>query len=128
MAKLLAHSCETAVPIAQLRPEVPARVSAIVGKLMAKRSEERYQTPAELILDLAALSPTPVATASPAPPRAIPLEKPPINAPPPTVLLVSRTELVAPPLSAGASWQGRIWIAAVVIFSLLLLGLLVYLL
>ncbi|MGH7225865.1 MAG: serine/threonine-protein kinase [Gemmataceae bacterium] len=56
MAKLLAHSCDPVVPVEQLRPEVPPRVSAIVSKLMAKRPKERYQTPAELILDLAAVS------------------------------------------------------------------------
>ncbi len=57
MAKLLAHSCDAAVPVEQMRPEVPPRVDAIVGKLMAKRPAERYQTPAELIVDLVALSP-----------------------------------------------------------------------
>ncbi|HTU93590.1 MAG TPA: serine/threonine-protein kinase [Gemmataceae bacterium] len=126
MAKLLAHSCETAVPIEQLRPQVPARVSAIVGKLMAKRPDERYQTPAELILDLAALSPVPVATAAPLPPRAIPVADTCSDPPPPTAILVSRMDTVTAPLpSAQEPWRGRIWIAAIVIFSLLLLGLLV---
>jgi serine/threonine protein kinase len=55
MAKLIAHSCESAVPIEALRAEAPLEVCAIVAKLMAKRPDERYQTPADLILDLAAL-------------------------------------------------------------------------
>jgi len=55
IAKLLAHSSETAVPIDHLRAEVPPRVCAIAAKLMAKRPDERYQTPAELVLDLADL-------------------------------------------------------------------------
>ena len=53
MAKLLAHSCETPVPLEQLRAETAPQVCAIAAKLMAKRPDERYQTPAELILDLA---------------------------------------------------------------------------
>src|SRR5262245_52236376 len=61
MAKLLAHSCEQAVPIEQLRPDAPARVVAIVHKLMAKHPDARHQTPAELVLDLAALKPPPAA-------------------------------------------------------------------
>jgi serine/threonine protein kinase len=55
MAKLIAHSCEIAVPVGQLRVEAPPPVCAIVAKLMAKHPDERYQTPAELILDLADL-------------------------------------------------------------------------
>jgi serine/threonine protein kinase len=55
MAKLIAHACEIAVPIEQLRAETPLAVCAIVARLMAKRPDERYQTPAELILDLADL-------------------------------------------------------------------------
>jgi serine/threonine protein kinase len=54
MAKLIAHSCEKAIPIEQLCPQAPPSVCTIVNKLMAKRPDERYQTPAELILDLAA--------------------------------------------------------------------------
>ena len=57
MAKLIAHSCETAAPIEHLRAGAAPQVCAIAAKLMAKRPDARYQTPAELILDLAALSP-----------------------------------------------------------------------
>ena len=108
MAKLLAHSCEAAVPLEQMRAEVPACVSAIADKLMAKRPDQRYQTPAELIVDLAALSPAPVAA-------------------PPTAILVPRLEALAPTTAAAQEIQNRrIWIA-VVIFSLLLVALIVYL-
>jgi eukaryotic-like serine/threonine-protein kinase len=54
MNKLIAHSREQAVPIEHLREEAPPQVCAIIAKLMAKRPHERYQTPSELILDLAA--------------------------------------------------------------------------
>ena len=38
-----------------MRPEVPPEVNAVVRKLLAKRPEDRYQTPAELAAVLAAL-------------------------------------------------------------------------
>jgi WD40 repeat protein/serine/threonine protein kinase len=46
---LLKHQMEQAMPVEQRRPDVPPGVAAIVRKLMAKRPEDRFQTPAELI-------------------------------------------------------------------------------
>lgn len=126
MAKLLAHSCETASPLEQLRPEVPTRVCAIVSKLMAKRPGERYQTPADLILDLAALSPTPAATASSIPPQAIPVRAVPNDAPPPMAILVSRLDQ-AKPSYARTRWRGRIGLTLLIVVILALLGLIAYL-
>jgi eukaryotic-like serine/threonine-protein kinase len=119
MAKLVAHQCEEAVPIEQLRPEVPDKVLTIVRKLMAKRPEDRYPTPAELILDLAALMPPP----------------PPVPSPPPLAIPVSSTSPLPPavrPSTGNASgkrgrWKVNRWIAAAAILSPLLIGLLVYL-
>jgi formylglycine-generating enzyme required for sulfatase activity/WD40 repeat protein/serine/threonine protein kinase len=48
MAKLLRHQNEDAQALESLRPEVSPAVSAIVRKLMAKRPENRFQTPAGL--------------------------------------------------------------------------------
>jgi len=48
MQKLLRHQNEQPPPVESLRPEVPAGVSAIVRKLLAKRPDDRFQTPAEL--------------------------------------------------------------------------------
>jgi formylglycine-generating enzyme required for sulfatase activity len=48
LAKLTKHQMDEPVPVEQLRPDVPAAVVAIVRKLMAKKSDDRYQTPAEL--------------------------------------------------------------------------------
>lgn len=53
--KLLKHQGQQPTPVRQLRPETPLVVAAIVGKLMAKRPEYRYQTPAELVADLSNL-------------------------------------------------------------------------
>lgn len=46
-AKLLRHQTEQPTPVEQLRTDTPSAVAAIVSKLMAKRAEDRYQTPAE---------------------------------------------------------------------------------
>ena len=46
------HIARTPAPPAEARPEVPAPVSAIVMKLLAKTAEERYQTAAGLLNDL----------------------------------------------------------------------------
>ncbi len=46
---LLKHQMDTPEPLERLRPEVPPAVAAIVSRLMAKRPEERYQTPLELV-------------------------------------------------------------------------------
>jgi serine/threonine protein kinase/WD40 repeat protein len=48
MEKLFRHRYVAPRPVEVRRPELPPAVVAIVGKLMAKRPEKRYQTPAEL--------------------------------------------------------------------------------
>jgi serine/threonine protein kinase len=70
--KLIRHGTETPTPLEDLRPDLPPAVVAIVRKLMAKRPEDRFQTPAELVAALepfAASNPTPWAP----PPSAIPI-------------------------------------------------------
>jgi len=54
-AKLVKHQVAEPVPVEQLRPEVPAAVAALVRQLMAKKPEDRYQTPAELVAALEGL-------------------------------------------------------------------------
>jgi hypothetical protein len=46
--KLLKHQLDEPEPVEKLNPEVPREVAAIIRRLMAKRPEDRYQTPAEL--------------------------------------------------------------------------------
>lgn len=66
LEKLMRHSTEEATPIEKLRPEVPPVVANIVRRLMAKKPEERHQTPAELAAALApfALSEPPTWTSN----------------------------------------------------------------
>jgi serine/threonine protein kinase len=52
MEKLLKHQNKQPTPVEQLRQETPLGVAAIIDKLMAKRPEDRYQTPAEAATDL----------------------------------------------------------------------------
>lgn len=46
--KLLAHHMREPDPVQLVRPDVPDEVAAIVSKMMAKRPEDRYQTPQEV--------------------------------------------------------------------------------
>src|SRR5262245_39938296 len=46
--RLLKHQLDEAVPVETLRPEVPPDVASVVRKLMAKKPEDRHQTPGEL--------------------------------------------------------------------------------
>lgn len=52
--KLIKHQTERAVPIEDLRPHVPTAVTRVVERLMAKRPEDRFQTPQALADELAA--------------------------------------------------------------------------
>jgi formylglycine-generating enzyme required for sulfatase activity/serine/threonine protein kinase len=56
LEKLMKHRMDEPPAIEKLRPEVPAGVSAILRKLLAKKPEDRYQTPAELAAALAPFS------------------------------------------------------------------------
>jgi serine/threonine-protein kinase len=53
----LAHLTQPAPQVERLRVEVPPKIAAIVRKLMEKRPEDRYQTPAELLHDLRGAEP-----------------------------------------------------------------------
>ena len=47
--KLKAHLKKRAIPVHELRPEIPPRLSAIVSKMMAKHPENRVQSATEVI-------------------------------------------------------------------------------
>lgn len=48
LAKLEAHRDQTAVPIQNLRTDVPAELARIVAKMMAKDPDQRFQSPSEV--------------------------------------------------------------------------------
>ncbi|MBX9579476.1 MAG: protein kinase, partial [Gemmataceae bacterium] len=53
LEKLLRHQTDRPLPVSQLRRGVPAGVAAVVERLMAKHPADRFQTPAEVVADLA---------------------------------------------------------------------------
>jgi serine/threonine protein kinase len=53
--KIAKHLSREPDPLRGLRPDVPQRVASIVSRLMAKRPEERHQTPGELAHELSGL-------------------------------------------------------------------------
>lgn len=77
--KLMMHQTTEPPAIEQLRPDVPAKVAVILRRMMAKKLEERFQTPLELADALAALkvsdfAPGPVAATKPVAPTTSPLQ------------------------------------------------------
>jgi serine/threonine protein kinase len=54
--KLCWHQQAEPAPVAQLRSDVPPAVAAVLRKMLAKRPEDRYQTPAEVAVALAPFS------------------------------------------------------------------------
>jgi hypothetical protein len=73
METLIKHAEEEPPPLEALRPEVPSGVAAVVRRLMAKDPAKRFQTPAELVAELAFLAAreggTPRPGGAPAPAR-----------------------------------------------------------
>jgi serine/threonine-protein kinase len=79
--KLVRHQLHEPEPVEHLRPDVSPAVAAIVRKMMAKKPEERFQTPAEVAGALQRVQATPPAggatAASQAPvPRRPPAPRP----------------------------------------------------
>jgi serine/threonine protein kinase len=53
--KLMAHRTREPTALQELRPEVPAAVAAVVGRLMAKKPEARYAKPGDVSACLAGI-------------------------------------------------------------------------
>jgi NADH:ubiquinone oxidoreductase subunit len=45
---MMAQVGEEARPLPEVRPEVPAELWAVMAKMLAKKPEDRYQTPREV--------------------------------------------------------------------------------
>ncbi len=58
--KLLWHQTRNPKPIREVRPEVPADIAAILEKMMAKKPEDRYETPEKLAEALLPFTQTPI--------------------------------------------------------------------
>jgi serine/threonine protein kinase len=64
-AKLKAHEAEAPPDVRSLRPEVPAGVATLVGRLLAKQPEHRFATPREVADALAPFTTTGAAGSRP---------------------------------------------------------------
>jgi serine/threonine protein kinase len=64
--KLLWHQTVTPASVHQRRPDVPAGLSAVIDRMMAKDRKDRYQTPAEVVQALAPWCPPVVSPPAPA--------------------------------------------------------------
>ncbi len=51
--KMLRHTLDAPPPLAELRPDLPAGLAAVVERMMAKEPSQRYQTPAKVAEALA---------------------------------------------------------------------------
>ncbi|WP_442481667.1 serine/threonine-protein kinase [Aeoliella sp. SH292] len=56
LQKLLSHQGDAPPSLVELRPDIPPALSAVVGRMLAKQPEQRYQTPADLTTALLKLS------------------------------------------------------------------------
>jgi WD40 repeat protein/serine/threonine protein kinase len=80
MEKLFRHQTETPPPVRALRPDMPPLFAAVVDRLMAKRPADRFQTPAELVVALAAAQSPAARVAVPAAAATV-AETEPLNSP-----------------------------------------------
>ena len=67
--KLLAQQTQQPPPVNTLRPEVPAELAAVIARMIAKRPEQRYQSPIEVVRALKPWTSQPIA---PPPPHEMP--------------------------------------------------------
>jgi eukaryotic-like serine/threonine-protein kinase len=58
--KLLWHQSKSPKPVREVRPEVPEAVAKVVSKMMAKKPDDRYQSPGELAEALLPFTQTPI--------------------------------------------------------------------
>jgi serine/threonine-protein kinase len=93
--KLLMHQLDEPRPVESLRPDVPASLAAVLQKLISKRPEDRYQTPAEAA---AALERAAVVSREPQRPVAsAKAEAEPAAGPGSTAIVDIKTSAAAPP-------------------------------
>ncbi|MCI0640099.1 MAG: serine/threonine protein kinase [Gemmataceae bacterium] len=75
--KLVAIQLRDPKPIATLRPDLPREVVRVVNKMMAKKQQDRYQTPAEAFAAVEPLSEPPAPSSSIDRDSSIDIKKPP---------------------------------------------------
>ncbi len=94
-------------PVAARRPDIPPGVSAVLARMMAKKPEHRYQTPAELA---DALQPFALTPGTLTPVGLIPPPPPPVPMPPPSPRAAAGTptEMLPTPARPAAPAPARV--------------------
>jgi formylglycine-generating enzyme required for sulfatase activity/tRNA A-37 threonylcarbamoyl transferase component Bud32 len=113
MEKLSNHAFHEPAPVEQLRPDVPPGVAAVVRKLMAKKPEERFQTPAEVAAVLAKGALVPTGAIQSSPRRAAIAATPSVGMTAPLAVPVEADETIAAgttPPEAGLGRKKRPWL------------------
>jgi serine/threonine protein kinase len=90
LEKLMRHQLGEPEPLETLRPEVPPVLALILRRMMAKKPEDRYQTPLELARDLETITSGAMT---------------PVGNPGETQVYVSETEVPIPAPAADATFQ-----------------------
>jgi serine/threonine-protein kinase len=104
MRKLMMHQNEDAKPIRELQPGVPEALEAVTRRLMAKRKEDRFQTPTELVEALTPVTMQPGSSfQSPVPPTGDRILDPRTPAPEWTPPPVKKTGAPSTPLPSTVS-------------------------
>src|SRR5262249_51494097 len=89
---IMRHVNEEPPPLESVRPDMPPQLWLVIKKLLAKRPEDRYQTPADLILALTPFNRR--ASGRPTPAAGVKL---PISVAPKTVSTASTPTVFTPP-------------------------------
>src|SRR5262249_40637907 len=113
--KLLRHQRAEPTPVEQQRNDIPASLGPVLRKMMAKKPEDRFQTPREVASALAAPTatylpvvasprdaiPVPVRSVAPAPPVVIVVDPPRDSSPTVWKRLIVRLKLLRTPQRPG---------------------------
>jgi serine/threonine protein kinase len=101
--RLLGHQMQAPPPVANLRPEVPPALAAVVERMMAKDPAARFQVPAEVVAALAPWTNTPIP-----PPAAEAIAPPGINSLPSSASAATPSARKARPKPADAAFENTV--------------------
>ncbi len=113
----LLHVNKEPEPLAARRPDLPPKLCRIVHTMMAKKPEDRFQTPGELLADLAALHDQISATGSEQVQAAVPATASVTGSVPQATVTQGRNIAVT-----SAHWSRATWLALLSLPIFLLLG------
>jgi eukaryotic-like serine/threonine-protein kinase len=102
---VMQHLEKEAEPLGSVRPEVPAALVSILRRLMAKKPEQRFQTPADLLAELSFLCGSQPVLALGSPPVSRPPDPPLQNEKRPSGIM-PQVSLMRSPVESASSYSG----------------------